>query len=86
MGRPTPGEAKEMQYRKLIKEIWGKEFNRNKDEFTIISLGKQFMKIKTGEKETDIHRSLFEDYFTATNEELKIGSLENIKKYLKQLL
>lgn len=86
MGRPTPEEAKEKQYRKLIKEIWEKEFNRNKDEFTVISLGKQFMEMKTGGKEIDIHRSLFEDYFAAGNEELKIACLERIKKYLKQLL
>ncbi len=86
MGRPTPEEAKEMQYRKLIKEIWEKDYNRKKDEFTVISLGEQFMKIKTGEKGIDIHRSLFEDYFTAANVELKIGSLTNIKNYLKQLL
>ncbi len=86
MGMPTSEEAKAMQYRKLIKEIWENEFNRNTDEFTVISLGKQFMNIKTSEKGIDIHRSLFEDYFTAANEKLKIGSIENIKKYLKQLL
>lgn len=85
MGRPTPDETKEMQYRKLVKEIWGKEFNRDKDEFTKVSLGKQFMKIKTGRKERDIHRDLFEDYFAAVGEEKTI-CLERIKKYLKQLL
>lgn len=86
MGKPTSEEAKEMQYRKLAKEIWEKEFNRYKDEFMVISLGVQFMKIKTSRKDVDIHRSLFEDYFAAGNEGFKKGALENIKKYLEQLL
>ena len=58
----------------------------NKDEFTKVSLGKQFMEIKTGGKEIDIHRSFFEDYFAACDEESKIVCLERIKKDLKQLL
>ena len=86
MGKPTPEQTKEMQYRKLVRETWEKEFCRAKDEFTKISLGEQFMKIKAGSKEIDIHRSLFEDYFAVGGEELKTIRLERIKKYLEQLL
>ena len=86
MGKPTPEQTKEMRYRKLVKETWEKEFGRARDEFTKISLGKQFMTIAAGGKEIDIHRSLFEDYFAAGGEELKAICLERIKKYLEQLL
>lgn len=86
MGRPTSEKTKEMQYRKLVKEIWEKELNRLKDELTEISLGQQFMNIKTGGREIKIHRSFFEDYFSEVSKELKTTYLERIKKSLEQLL
>lgn len=86
MGKPTPEQTKEMQYRKLVKETWEREFNRARDEFTHISLGRQFMKIRTGGKEIDIHRNLFEDYFAAVSKKSETICLERIKKYLEQLL
>jgi hypothetical protein len=86
MGRPTPEEAKEMEYKKLIKEIWENEFNCTKDDLKVISLANDFVKIKTIERDVSIHRDLIEEHFTGSTKELKIKTLENIKKYLKQLL
>ena len=86
MGRPTTEETIEMQYRKFVKEIWDTEFNRSKDELTEVSLGKQFINIKTAENGIIIHRNLFEDYFSAVDAKLKIIYRERIKKSLENLL
>ncbi len=78
MARPTPEEGKEMQYRRLIKEIWEKNLNRSINELSM-SYDQQFLKIKTQEKEIDIHRSFFEDYFAASGSDSKKSCLERIK-------
>ena len=85
-GKQTPEQTKEMQYRRLARKIWEKELRRAKDELIQISLGKQFMTIKTNAKEIDIHRSLFEDYIAVGYGESRTIHLERIKKYLEQLL
>jgi hypothetical protein len=86
MTRPTPEKAKEMNYRKLVKDIWEKDFGRSRDEFTQISLGVQFVEVRIGEQGIDIHRSLFEDYFNASGEEQKQLHVGRIKDYLETLL
>lgn len=86
MTRPTQEEAKEMRYRKLVKDIWEKDFGRLRDEFTRISLKVQFVEIRIGEQGIDVHRSLFEDYFNASSEEQKKLYIGRIENYLKVLL
>jgi DNA polymerase III delta prime subunit len=86
MGRPKPEEVKEMQYRKLVKEIWETEFYRSRDELAEILLENKFIKIKRGEKGTDIHTSFFEDYFNAAGHEELKTMRERIKIKLEQLL
>jgi hypothetical protein len=49
----------------------GKGTEPDKNEFTEVSLGPQFMKIRTSGKEIEIHRSLFEDYFAHASKELQ---------------
>jgi hypothetical protein len=86
MAKPTPEQAFEMKSRKLVKEIWEKGLNRSKDELTLISLGRPgFIEIKTGNRDTEIHTSLFEDYFNATNNKAKEASIQRIKDYLRPL-
>jgi len=85
MTRPTPGKAKEMNYRRLVKEVREKHFGRSRDEFTRISLGVGFMEKRMGELGIDIHRSLFEDYFSASGEEQRNQALARIENYLKTL-
>ncbi len=86
MTRATPEKSKEMRYRKLVKDIWEKDFGRSRDEFTRISLGVQFVEIRIGEQGIDVHRSLFEDYFNASSEEQKKFCIGRIEDYLKALL
>jgi hypothetical protein len=86
MTRPTPEKAKEMHYRNLVKDIWENNFGRSKDEFTRISLGVQFLEIRIGEEGIDVHRSLFEDYFSASSGEQKKLYISRIENYLKALL
>ncbi|MBF0505572.1 MAG: hypothetical protein HQL09_01940 [Nitrospirae bacterium] len=85
MGRRTPEETREMKYEKLVKEIWGKEFNLAKDELTEVFMGKHFMTIKTSGKQIDSHRSFFDNYFFAVGGE-KSTKTAPIKKTLEQLL
>ena len=84
MGRPTAQEAKEMQYRKLVKEIWVNEFNRAKDELVVVLLGTQFVEIKANGKELAIHTSFFEDYFGANSNSSKAKYRDLIKQKLEQ--
>lgn len=82
MARPTPEEGKEMQCRRLIKEILEKNLNRSTNELSM-SYDQQFMKIKTQDKEIDIHRSFFEDYFAASGSDSKQSCLARIKQRLE---
>jgi hypothetical protein len=87
MAKPTPEKSFEMKSRKLVKKIWEATFDRWKNEFAQLSLGVQFLKVKvTGEKETNIHRSFFEDYFKSTSNEGRKITRERIEERLKCLL
>ena len=85
MAKLTSDQAFENKSRKLVKKIWEANLNRSKDELASISLRAGFIEIRTGNTDINIHRSLFEDYFDATNNELKETSIQRIKDYLRSL-
>jgi len=83
MGRPTPEQTKEMTYRKIVKDIWEHDLNRQKDELKSIKLKDPFVNIETKYNSTNIHRDLFDDYLQVTSQENKLNRRKRIEEYLK---
>ncbi len=80
MPRSTPAQMFETNARKLVKEIWENELNRDKSELAI-SWGPQFMTIEREQinSAVKIHRSSFDTYFNADNKDFKRQYREALK-------
>ncbi|OPY11593.1 MAG: hypothetical protein A4E66_01321 [Syntrophus sp. PtaB.Bin001] len=85
MTSPTSKEAKENNIKKLIGEIWEQECGRNKDDLTsVVFDDRNFIVVKTCDREAEIHDSLFDDYFRSTDEQKKQSARKNIKNFLDE--